>query len=610
MDQAVMSDEHITGKESREVSSSGMLDQKPSPAHQSEDRRHDHKTPLQTILPDLPSKPGVYRFYDDQDKLLYVGKARRLKTRLSHYVPKAGHSNRLARMIASIKRIEYTLTQTEAEALLLEANLIKRLKPYYNILLRDDKSFPSLLLRRDHPAPQLMKHRGARTHKGDYFGPFASVGAVNHTLNTLQKAFLLRTCRDSVFASRKRPCLLYQIKRCSAPCVDLITQEEYQELVTQTKDFLNGRSNALRLRLQEDMQAAARVLDYEKAAVLRDRLHALASIHTKQDINPKSVREADVFSVYKDSGLSCVQTVFYRAGQNWGGRASFPRHDPHAEEEHILSAFLAQFYDSRPPPPLILVNKVLPEQELLEKALSAHVGYKVKILLPKRGEKKNLTEHALTNAREALGRKLATRETQKHLLAELTKTLNLPTPPQRIEVYDNSHIQGSHAVGAFITAGPEGFEKNQYRLFNIKSEHLTPGDDYAMMREVMQRRFGRLVKEGGIWPDLIIIDGGAGQLKAAEDVLADLDPEGQLTLLAVAKGKDRNAGQHHKQHRQNTRQTFLQPLSGSFFYYIFSFPFVLSIISSYYSFSKLCICLNSVSEGNWEHVGLSGPIIT
>ena len=496
----------------------------------------------------LPDSPGVYRMYDAKGELLYVGKARSLKKRVASYAKLGGHSNRIARMIASTAQMEFISTATETDALLLEANLIKRLKPRYNVLMRDDKSFPYILLRGDHPFPQVLKHRGARSTQGDYFGPFASAGAVTATLNALQKAFLLRSCSDSVFESRTRPCLLFQIKRCSAPCTGEIGEEGYAELVEEARAFLKGRSRKTQQQLVGLMDKASADLDFERAAIYRDRIRALTQIQSHQGINPQTVTEADVFAAWSEGGQTCVQVFFFRAGQNWGNRAYFPRHDKELPLEEVLDAFLAQFYEDRPPPRMVLLSHDVPGRALLAEALTIRGGRKVAVGVPRRGEKRELVDHALTNAREALGRRLAESSTQRKLLEGVAEVFGLEQPPRRIEVYDNSHISGSKPVGGMIVAGPEGFVKNQYRKFNIRGEDIEPGDDYAMMREVLTRRFTRLLKESGnapeseaLWPDLILIDGGAGQLKVALEVLNELGID-NVTAVGVAKGPERDAG--------------------------------------------------------------------
>ncbi|HEX8809117.1 MAG TPA: excinuclease ABC subunit UvrC, partial [Xanthobacteraceae bacterium] len=442
-----------------------------------------------------PSRPGVYRMLDGRGDVLYVGKAKNVKKRVAAYARPTGHDTRIERMIAATRTIEFVVTHTETEALLLEANLIKRLRPRFNVVLRDDKSFPYILITSDHWAPQILKHRGARTRPGHYYGPFASVWAVNRTINALQRAFLLRSCSDPFFESRTRPCLLYQIKRCSAPCTKEIDFPDYSGLVGEANDFLSGRSKKVKDQLADEMEKASVALDFERAAIYRDRLAALSAIQSHQGVNPRGVEEADAFAVYQQGGFSCVEVFFFRTGQNWGNRAYFPKADRSLSAEEVLSAFLAQFYDDRPPPRLILVSHAIADRALLAEALCTKVGHKIEIAQPLRGEKKDLVEHALANAREALGRKLAETSSQEKLLRQLADTFVLPKVPRRIEVYDNSHIQGSNAVGAMIVAGPEGFRKNQYRKFNIRSAELTPGDDFAMMREVLTRRFKRLLAE-------------------------------------------------------------------------------------------------------------------
>jgi len=502
-----------------------------------------------------PTSPGVYRMLNAADDVLYVGKAKNVKKRLSSYARPTGHVVRIARMIAATVTVEIISTATETEALLLEANLIKQLRPRFNVLLRDDKSFPYILITGDHWAPQILKHRGAQSRPGRYFGPFASVGAVNRTITALQRAFLVRSCTDSFFESRTRPCLLYQIRRCAGPCTGEVDFPGYTELVREATDFLSGRSRAVKQELAVEMEKASNELEFETAALYRDRLAALSAIQSQQGINPRTVEEADVFAIHQEGGYSCVEVFFFRTGQNWGNRAYFPRAEKSFTPEEVLASFLAQFYDDKPPPKLILLSHDIEECELLANALCIKAGRKVEVAAPKRGEKKELVAHALTNAREALGRKLADTATQTRLMQGLATTLGLPRPPQRIEVYDNSHIQGTNAVGAMIVAGPDGFIKNQYRKFNIRSEGLTPGDDYAMMREVLQRRFKRLAAakaEGDaakpkeddtpLWPDLVIIDGGRGQLNAARGVLTELGLGAEVTLLGVAKGPDRDAG--------------------------------------------------------------------
>ena len=533
-----------------------------------------------------PPRPGVYRMIDARGDVLYVGKAKNIKKRVTAYGRPTGHDTRIERMIAATRTLEFVVTRTETEALLLEANLIKRLRPRFNVVLRDDKSFPYILITTDHWAPQILKHRGARTRPGQYYGPFASVWAVNRTVNALQRAFLLRSCSDPFFESRTRPCLLYQIKRCSAPCTREIEFKDYSALVREANAFLSGRSKTVKDELAGEMEKASGALDFERAAIYRDRLAALSAIQSHQGVNPRGVEEADVFAVHQQGGFYCVEVFFFRTGQNWGNRAYFPKADRSHGPGEVLSAFLAQFYDDRPPPRLILVSHAIEDAELLAAALSTKSGRKIEVSLPQRGEKRDLVDHALANAREALGRKLAETSSQQNLLRQLAETFALPRPPRRIEVYDNSHIQGSNAVGAMIVAGPEGFRKSQYRKFNIRSAELVPGDDFAMMREVLERRFKRLLAEapregngeqeaplvvspleaqpdrveGGEpdeheespWPDLVLIDGGQGQLSAARETLAGLGV--QVPLAAIAKGPDRDAG----------RETFFLPGRDSF----------------------------------------------
>jgi len=493
-----------------------------------------------------PPSPGVYRMIDTAGEVLYVGKARHLKKRVQSYARVGNHNNRIARMIADTASMEFITTATEIEALLLEANMIKRLRPRYNVVLRDDKSFPFIVISRDHPIPQILKHRGARNRTGDYFGPFASAGAVGRTINTLQRAFLLRSCSDAYFESRLRPCLLYQIKRCSAPCTGVISPEEYGARVDEALGFLRGESDEVKRRLHTLMDAASVKQEYERAASFRDRLTALSHIQSRQGINPHTVKEADVFAAHQEAGQTCIQVFFFRSGNNWGNRAYFPRADKSLPVEEVLGSFVAQFYDDRPPPRLILLSHAIEDRRLLGEALSLRADRKVSVLIPQRGEKRDLVTHALVNAREALARRLAESSSQRAILARVAELFELDEAPERIEVYDNSHISGSNPVGAMIVSGPDGFIKNQYRKFNMRSEDLAPGDDYAMMREMLTRRFGRLAKEkdqvnGWAAPDLVLIDGGPGQLSAACDVLADLGlPE--IRVAAIAKGPDRNAG--------------------------------------------------------------------
>ena len=516
-----------------------------------------------------PSSPGVYRMLDTAGEVLYVGKAKNIRKRITSYTRPTGHDTRIERVIAATAAVEFVTTATETEALLLEANLIKRLRPRFNVLLRDDKSFPYIIITSDHWAPQILKHRGARSRRGHYYGPFASVWAVNRTITALQRAFLLRSCSDGFFESRTRPCLLHQIKRCSAPCTQEIDFAEYSELVREANAFLSGKSQAVRDELSAEMEKASAALDFERAAIYRDRLAALSATQSTQGINPRSTEEADVFAIHQEGGYSGIEVFFFRTGQNWGNRAYFPKADRTLGPGEVLGAFLAQFYDDKPCPAVILLSHDIPERELLAEALSTKTGRKVEVSVPQRGEKTELVTHALVNAREALGRKLADTSSQQKLLKALAHTFSLPRVPRRIEVYDNSHIQGSNAVGAMIVAGEAGFQKNQYRKFNIRSAELTPGDDFGMMREVLERRFKRLIAEApraepvaaeaatallGIapvegddnqsespWPDLVLIDGGQGQLNAARETLAAVGVT-DVPMIGVAKGPDRDAG--------------------------------------------------------------------
>jgi excinuclease ABC subunit C len=500
---------------------------------------------IRRYLATLTDGPGVYRMLDAKGEALYVGKARSLKKRVAAYAKYSGHSNRIQRMIAATVAMEFISTNTETEALLLESNLIKRLKPRFNVLLRDDKSFAHILIE-DGDWPLLRKHRGARREKGSYFGPFASAGAVNRCLNQLQKAFLLRTCADSVFNSRTRPCLLHQIKRCCAPCVGKVGPQDYAALVNDAKRFLEGRSTHVQAQLAASMAEASAAMEFERAAVYRDRIRAMTHVQGHQGINPRLTAEADVVALHREGAQACVQVFFFRSHQNWGNRAYFPRISADATDAEIVEAFLGQFYSDRAPPRMVLLSHAIDQGPLIAEALSTVAGRRVVVAQPRRGEKRELVDHALQNAREALGRKLAESASQVKLLAGLAEALDLDQPPQRIEVYDNSHIQGAHAVGAMIVAGPEGFEKAQYRKFNIKGGELTPGDDFGMMTQVLTRRFQRLIKddpdrEGANWPDLVLIDGGAGQVSAAAAVLADLGID-SIALFGVAKGVDRDSG--------------------------------------------------------------------
>ncbi len=501
----------------------------------------------------LPNAPGCYRMISVEGEVLYVGKAKDLKKRVTSYTLPNRQAIRTQRMIAETATMEFMTTHTEVEALLLEANLIKRYRPRYNVLLRDDKSFPYILITADHPAPQITKHRGARNRPGQYFGPFASAGAVNRTIVALQRAFLLRPCTDSIFASRTRPCLQYQIKRCSAPCVGRIAESDYANLVEEARDFLMGKSDKVKQRLAAEMQRASDALEYEHAAKVRDRLQALALIQSRQDIYLEGVEEADIIAAYHEAGHTCIQVFFFRNHGNYGNRAYFPAHDKHTEPPEILAAFMAQFYENKTPPRLILVNEMPAEIELLTEALSLRAGAKVEVVEPKRGEKVKPVEHALANAKEALARRMAENASQGRLMAGMAEIFGLETPPKRIEVYDNSHISGTNAYGCMIVAGPEGFMKNQYRKFGIKQPGpdsdeapIEPGDDYAMMRQVLTRRFTRALKEDpddthASWPDLILIDGGQGQLNVTLEVFAELGID-DVAVATIAKGPDRNAG--------------------------------------------------------------------
>jgi excinuclease ABC subunit C len=549
----------------------------------------------------LPHAPGVYRMLDGKGDVLYVGKAKSLKARVGSYARGQAHTNRIARMIGETSSMEFVTTATETEALLLEANLIKQLKPRYNVLMRDDKSLPYILLTGDHEAPQLVKHRGARKRKGDYYGPFASVWAVNRTINALQRAFLLRSCNDSYYENRTRPCLLFQIKRCSGPCTGEISREDYAELADEARAFLSGKSNAVKARITAEMQEAAETLEFERAARCRDRLAALSAIQGVQGINTQSVEEADVFALDEQAGQFCVEVFFFRNWQNWGNRAYFPKADKSMSPEEVLSSFVAQFYDDKPAPRVVLLSHEIEDAELMAAALSTRAESKVEIHAPQRGERRQLIDYVQRNAKEALGRRLADTSSQQKLLVSLGQAFGLPKAPRRVEVYDNSHIMGTNAVGAMIVAGAGGFMKQHYRTFNMKSEDLKPGDDYGMMREMLQRRFARLVKEeprasvtdsplalvgsagegvsapasgeidahtptsvppqGGeydsvdddsfpAWPDLVLIDGGKGQLEAARRALAEIGVgEEDVALVGIAKGRDRDAG----------RETFFKP---------------------------------------------------
>ncbi|MBY5931564.1 excinuclease ABC subunit UvrC [Tateyamaria omphalii] len=501
---------------------------------------------IQGYLKTLDSSPGVYRMLDRESRVLYVGKARNLRARVSNYARPSGHSPRIARMISMTASMMFLTTRTETEALLLEQNLIKQLKPKFNVLLRDDKSFPNILVTGDHPYPQIKKHRGAKKQKGAYYGPFASAGAVNRTLNQLQKVFLLRNCTDSMFDSRTRPCLLYQIKRCSGPCVGLISEAEYAQSVKDAERFLTGKSTDIQAKLAAQMQQASEEMEFERAAALRDRIRAMTSVQSAQGINPRSVTEADIVALHMEQGQACVQVFFIRANQNWGNRDFYPRVGADVDAAEVLEAFLGQFYDTKEPPRQLILSNEIENPDLMAEALSQKLGRKVELLVPQRGEKAELVDSALRNARESLARKMAESATQAKLLRGVADAFELPDPPERIEVYDNSHIQGTNAVGAMIVAGPDGFMKNSYRKFNIKGDDLTPGDDFGMMKEVLHRRFKRLLsedpdREKGMWPDLLLIDGGAGQVSAVAEIMREHGVE-DIPMVGVAKGVDRDAG--------------------------------------------------------------------
>ncbi len=525
---------------------------------------------IQSYLKTLDSSPGVYRMLNTANEVLYVGKARNLKARVSNYARPSGHSGRIARMIRETASMMFLTVRTETEALLLEQNLIKQLKPRYNVLLRDDKSFPNILLSREHRFPQIKKHRGKRSEKGSYYGPFASAGAVNRTLNQLQRVFLLRTCTDSTFESRTRPCLLFQIKRCSAPCVGYISEPDYDALIEDAQRFLEGKSTAVQTHLAEEMAQASAALEFERAAALRDRIKALTQVQSAQGINPRGVEEADVIAVHVEGGQACVQVFFIRGHQSWGNRDFYPRTGAGAEEAEIIEAFLAQFYDDKVPPRLILLSHGIEDEDLTLDLLAERAGRRVELAVPQRGEKAELVENALRNARESLARKMAESATQSRLLDGLAEAFDLPGTPKRIEVYDNSHIMGTNAVGGMIVAGPDGFIKSQYRKFNIKGTEITPGDDFGMMKEVLTRRFERLLKEdpdrtSDAWPDLLLIDGGAGQVSAVHEILAGLGVE-DVPMVGVAKGVDRDLGKEEF-HRIGERP-FALPHNSPVLYFI------------------------------------------
>ncbi|WP_299779182.1 excinuclease ABC subunit UvrC [uncultured Roseobacter sp.] len=501
---------------------------------------------IQSYLKTLDTSPGVYRMLDAESRVLYVGKARNLRARVSNYARPSGHSARIARMISMTASMMFLTTRTETEALLLEQNLIKQLKPKFNVLLRDDKSFPNILVTADHDFPQIKKHRGAKKEKGSYYGPFASAGAVNRTLNQLQRVFLLRDCSNAMFESRTRPCLQFQIKRCSAPCVGKISAEDYGQTVRDAEKFLTGKTTDIQARLATEMSAASEAMAFERAAALRDRIKALTQVQTAQGINPQSVAEADIIALHMDGGQACVQVFFIRANQNWGNKDYYPRVGPDVDAAEVLEAFIGQFYDTREPPRQLILSNEIENPDLMAEALTGKLGRKVELLVPQRGEKAELIDSALRNARESLARKMAETATQARLMKGVAEAFGLEAPPARIEVYDNSHIQGAFAVGAMIVAGPEGFMKNQYRKFNIRGEELTPGDDFGMMKEVLTRRFKRLIKEDperkeGHWPDLLLIDGGAGQVSAVREIM-EVHGVGDIPMVGVAKGIDRDAG--------------------------------------------------------------------
>ena len=525
---------------------------------------------IRNVLRTLPARPGVYRMHDARGDVLYVGKARALKHRVTNYTQVARLPKRLQRMVAQTRSMTIVTTNTEAEALLLEAQLIKRFRPPYNVLLRDDKSFPFILLREDHAFPRVQKHRGARRAKGQYYGPFASAGSVTRTLNALQKLFLLRSCTDSFFQNRTRPCLLYQIKRCSAPCVGRIGEADYAELVEDAKAFLAGKSTQVQKKLADQMTTAAEAMDYELAAVFRDRLKALTFIQGTQAINAEGVRDADVWALACRSGVTCLQAFFIRGGQNWGHRSFFPAHTADVPPEEVLQSFLAQFYEEVPPGRMVLVDREWEEQDLLAQALAERAGRKVELKRPQRGEQRRLLQQACRNAEEALDRHLAESTTQGKILRELAELFELGEPPGRIEVYDNSHIMGTNMVGAMIVAGPEGLRKNAYRKFNIRRPETAPGDDFAMMREVMQRRFARLEREdperrSGEWPDLLLIDGGKGQVAAVCETLQEAGIE-DVPVVGISKGPDRNAGREHF-HLPDGRESML-PMNSPLLFYL------------------------------------------
>jgi excinuclease ABC subunit C len=532
---------------------------------------------IRNFVKTLPTSPGVYRMFDEAGEVVYVGKARNLKARVTNYTRPEGLDIRIRRMIEATRNMEFVRTETEAEALLLEANLIKRLKPRFNVLLRDDKSFPYILIATEHEAAELRKHRGTRRVRGHYFGPFASALAVKRTITALQRAFLLRTCSDSFYKGRTRPCMLHQIKRCSGPCTGEISIPEYNELVEEARQFLSGKSKVVQDHLVQDMNKASEALDFERAALLRDRLSALALVQSQGDVAAKTVEEADVFAIAQEAGQFCVQVFFFRAYQNWGNHAFRPRADASLSEAEVLEAFVAQFYEDRTPPTQVLLSHELSEPDVLIEALSARAGRKVSVLVPQRGEKKDLVVHARNNAREALGRQLAEGATQKTLLEGVANLFGLDEPPRRIEVYDNSHISGTNAVGAMIVAGEEGLSKKHYRTFNIRSTDITPGDDFGMMREVLTRRFTRLANESDPeaeteegtmpdWPDVVFIDGGAGQLNAVREVISALNLPREVIFIGIAKGEERDAGR--EKFFMEGKEPFMLPHRDPVLYYV------------------------------------------
>ncbi len=514
--------------------------------HNSPEPTATGRSVIHAYLKTIGKGPGVYRMLGSRGEVLYVGKARNLRARVSSYARPTGHTPRIGRMIAETASMMFLTTRTEVEALLLEQNLIKQLKPRYNVLMRDDKSFPNILVTGNHPFAQIKKHRGARKETGAYYGPFASAGAVNRTLNQLQRVFLLRNCSDAMFESRTRPCLLYQIKRCSAPCVGYIGEDDYSALVADAERFLQGKTTQVQSQLAREMQEASEAMEFERAAALRDRIRALTQVQSTQGVNPRGVTEGDVIALHMEGGQACVQVFFIRANQNWGNRDYFPRTGAGAETPEVLQAFIGQFYGDREPPPLVMMSHDIEDRDLMAEVLSEKAGRKVQIIVPQRGERAELVEGAARNARESLARRLAETQTQGRLLESLAEVFGLEGPPQRIEIYDNSHIMGTNAVGAMVVAGSEGFLKSQYRKFNIRGEELVPGDDFGMMKEVLTRRFKRLIKEDpdretDAWPDLLLIDGGAGQVGAVHQIMVEMGVE-NIPMVGVAKGVDRDAG--------------------------------------------------------------------